>query len=148
VRVAWSSVDLDERTFWIRHAVARLVSGELIEKDPKSHQTRLVSIDPTTCQVLRDHRDDQMSTRAMADGIDQTGRVGQPESFEWSRRKNGDVVITHHGRIATTLRGRSADDFVAGAGDGQAQELMARLTGNYKRGNERNAKKHPRNRGR
>ena len=57
----WSSVDLDERTIWIRHAVARLVSGELIEKDPKSHQTRQVSIDPTTCQVLRDHRDYQLS---------------------------------------------------------------------------------------
>ncbi len=57
----WSSVDLDERTIWIRHAVARLVSGELIEKDPKSHQTRQVSIDPTTCQVLRDHREYQLS---------------------------------------------------------------------------------------
>jgi len=72
--------------------------------------------------------------------------VGQPENFEWSRRKNGDVVISHHGCVATTLRGRSAEEFVADAGDGNQRELMARLTGNYKRGNERNAQEHPRNR--
>lgn len=78
----------------------------------------------------------------------QTVVVGQAENFEWSRRKNGDVVISHHGRVATTLRGRRSDEFVADAGDGDEQELMARLTGNYKRGNERDSEKHPRNRGR
>ena len=31
--------------------------------------------------------------------------------------------------------------------DRDAQELMARLTGNYRRGNERTARQHPRNRG-
>jgi hypothetical protein len=31
-------------------------------------------------------------------------------------------------------------------GEGDGQELMARLTGNYKRGNERLARQHPRNR--
>lgn len=79
--------------------------------------------------------------------IEQIVGVGQPERFEWSRRKNGDVVIAHDGRVATTLRGRRADDFVADAGDVDEQELMARLTGNSKRGNERNAQRHPRNRG-
>ena len=72
--------------------------------------------------------------------------MGQPENFEWSRRKNGDVVISHHGRVATTLRGRRADDFVTDAGHGDEQELMGRLTGNYKRSNERDAQRHPRNR--
>jgi integrase len=62
----WSSVDLDERTIWIRHAVARLVSGELIEKDPKSHQTRQVAIDPTTCEILRAHHEHQNSIAAQA----------------------------------------------------------------------------------
>ena len=75
--------------------------------------------------------------------------MGRPQDFEWSRRKNGDVVISHHGRIATTLRGRRADEFVEDVDDGRdGQELMARLTGNYKRGNERDARRHPRNRGR
>ena len=31
----WSSVDLDRRVLWIRHSVARLKTGKLIEKDPK-----------------------------------------------------------------------------------------------------------------
>lgn len=72
--------------------------------------------------------------------------MAQPTSFEWSRRKNGDVVISHHGRVATTLRGRRAEEFVADVGDGDEQELMARVTGNYKRGNERQAGAHRRNR--
>ena len=74
-----------------------------------------------------------------------------PDGFDWSTRKNGDVVITHHGRPATTLRGRCADEFlddVEGVDDASAQELMARLTGNYRRGNERTSRNHPRNRGR
>lgn len=77
---------------------------------------------------------------------DHTVGVGQPESFEWSTRKNGDVVISHHGRVATTLRGRRAEQFIEDVIDEDAQELMARVTGNYKRGNERLAKQHPRNR--
>lgn len=67
------------------------------------------------------------------------------EGFAWTRRKNGDVVITHHGRVASVLRGARADAFVTDAVDGDEQELMARLTGNYKRGNERLARNHPRN---
>lgn len=80
--------------------------------------------------------------------------MGRPEGFEYVERGE-DVVILHHGRPATTLRGRRASDFledVDGLGGGgssaDAQELMARLTGNYRRGNERAAKHHPRNAGR
>lgn len=69
-----------------------------------------------------------------------------PEGFEWSRRKNGDVVVHHQGRLAATLRGRRADEFLAAVEIGDEQELLARLTGNYRRGNERVARDHPRNR--
>jgi hypothetical protein len=68
-----------------------------------------------------------------------------PTGFDWTRRKNGDVVITHHGKVATTVRGQRAEQFVEDATDDD-QELMARLTGNYRRGNERQARSHPRNR--
>jgi hypothetical protein len=47
------------------------------------------------------------------------------------------------------LRGRQAQAFLAeieSADEADLQQLMARLTGNYKRGNERSAKNHPRNR--
>lgn len=68
-----------------------------------------------------------------------------PQGFAWHRR-GADVVITHHGRAAATLRGRRAADFLDDVGTGDPQEIMARLTGNYRRGNEREAREHPRNR--
>jgi hypothetical protein len=71
-------------------------------------------------------------------------RVGTPEGFAWVRHKNGEVLISHHGRQATVLRGAKADAFVddtSGASDADLQELMARLTGNYKHGNERSARR-------
>lgn len=71
--------------------------------------------------------------------------MAAPVGFTWSERKNGDVVITHNGRNAATLRGERASEFVTEVDRCDPQELMARLTGNYKRGNERNARKHPRN---
>lgn len=57
--------------------------------------------------------------------------------FDYTLRKNGDVVITHHGRKATVLRGAAADKFLSQLEERDSQELMARVTGNYKRGNER-----------
>ena len=73
--------------------------------------------------------------------------VPGPEGFDYTARGD-EVVITHHGRQATVLRGAAAARFLADAEDGDDQELMARVTGNYRRGNERTAKNHPRNSGR
>ena len=72
--------------------------------------------------------------------------MARPEGFSYACRKNGDVVIHHHGRIATVLRGRKAIDFLGEVVAGDDQELMARVTGNYKHGNERDTSQHPRNR--
>lgn len=71
---------------------------------------------------------------------------GRPEGFSYVQRGD-EVVITHHGRRATTLRGDRAAAFLVDVESGDAQELMARLTGNYRRGNERTARRHPRNAG-
>ncbi|UFU07212.1 hypothetical protein [Ruania halotolerans] len=68
------------------------------------------------------------------------------EGFDYTVR-NGQVQITHRGRPATMLRGNRAAEFLARVEQEDPQELMARLTGNYKRGNERTARNHPRNRG-
>jgi hypothetical protein len=68
--------------------------------------------------------------------------------FTFLVRRNGDVEIFHKGRLATTLRDDKADDFKAEVDDeksAEAQQLMARITGNYKHGNERTAAEHPRN---
>jgi hypothetical protein len=72
-----------------------------------------------------------------------------PAGFAFRRMKNGDVQVTHQGRLASTLRGRDAIDFLSemdGADEDAQQHAMARLTGNYKRGNERTATDHARNR--
>lgn len=63
--------------------------------------------------------------------------MADPTGFEYAVRKNGDVVITHHGRQAALLRGRTAEKFLADVARRDPQQLMARVTGNYKRGNER-----------
>lgn len=75
--------------------------------------------------------------------------VAEDLGFRYATRKSGDVVITHFGRVATTLRGRTARAFLAAVADGDArtaQGRMARLTGKDKRGNERVARQHPRQR--
>ncbi len=73
---------------------------------------------------------------------------GTPAGFAFEEYADGSVRITHHGRVATTLRGDRARAFLAEVHQGDPQELMARLTGNYRRGNERLARQHPRNRAR
>lgn len=61
----------------------------------------------------------------------------EPSGFSYKTRKNGEVVISHRGRQAAVLRGTSAERFLTRLGDEDEQHLMARSTGNYKRGNER-----------
>jgi hypothetical protein len=72
--------------------------------------------------------------------------MGKPSGFEFAVRGD-DVVIRHHGITATMLRGARAQEFLAEAAEGDTQLLMARVTGNYRRGNERAARRHPRNQG-
>jgi len=67
------------------------------------------------------------------------------EGFDFDVRRDGTVAITHHGRRATVLRAARAEEFLAEVDD-DPQGVMARWTGNYKRGNERQARQHPRNR--
>lgn len=69
--------------------------------------------------------------------------------FTFRRAKNGEVNIEHRAKHATTLRGEKAMWFLQdmdGMDFESQQQEMARLTGNYRRGNERQARNHPRNR--
>lgn len=64
----------------------------------------------------------------------------QASGFRFTANKNDDVTIFHQGRMAANLRGSKARaflDLAATANDDELQHRMARLTGNYKRGNER-----------
>ncbi|WP_158839626.1 hypothetical protein [Saccharothrix deserti] len=69
--------------------------------------------------------------------------MNAPSGFSYTSR-DGTVVIRHHGRVATTLRGPRAAEFLDEVGS-DPQLVMARWTGNYRRGNERTARNHPRN---
>ena len=69
--------------------------------------------------------------------------------FTYRRLRSGEVEILHLARRASMLRGRDALDFlseVESSSTSGMQQLMARITGNYKHGNEREASQHPRNR--
>jgi hypothetical protein len=70
----------------------------------------------------------------------------RPHGFAYEQHAGGTVRITHHGRPATTLSGPRAAQFLAEVESSDPQLVMARWTGNYKRGNERTARDHPRNR--
>jgi hypothetical protein len=73
--------------------------------------------------------------------------VAHPAGFRFDARDDGTVTVTHRERHAVTLRGARAARFLAEVAAGDPQLVMARWTGNYKRGNERVARRHPRNRG-
>lgn len=67
--------------------------------------------------------------------------------FSFRTAKNGDVAILRGGLVVTRLRGDAARKFLsqmAGLPVAGQQQGMARVTGNYKRGNERVAARHPR----
>ena len=62
------------------------------------------------------------------------------QPFSYATRADGTVVIRYHAAPVTLLRGKTAARFMtrmATADDAAAQLLMARATGNFKRGNER-----------
>ena len=71
--------------------------------------------------------------------------MAAPEGFDHTVRADGSVLIKHRGRAATVVRGDRAAAFLAEVELGDPQEVMARWTGNYRHGNERTAKNHPRN---
>lgn len=60
--------------------------------------------------------------------------------FNYRAHKDGTVRIAWHGRVVTTLAGKEAARFLArvkGADPAAARMAMAKATGNFKRGNER-----------
>ncbi len=58
--------------------------------------------------------------------------------FAYQLLKDGTVRISHRGRHVVTLAGARAERFRAALADGHEEQLlMARVTGNFKRGNER-----------
>ncbi|MCL1786491.1 MAG: hypothetical protein FWG38_00780 [Defluviitaleaceae bacterium] len=68
------------------------------------------------------------------------------EVFTYRITKDNKVFISYEGKQVTTLSGKNADAFIAkiqGATDKATQLIMAKATGNFKRGNEKLFKKQP-----
>ena len=71
--------------------------------------------------------------------VDRGNKLGD-EPFGYRTSKDGKEFVTWHGRRVTTLAGEAAARFlrrIAGADAADAQLVMAKVTGNFKRGNER-----------
>jgi hypothetical protein len=62
------------------------------------------------------------------------------DPFSWRETKAGEIMISRGGRVVQTLGGPAAAKLLKALGkadDAQEQLLLAKSTGNYKRGNER-----------
>jgi integrase len=63
----WRDVDLDAARISVRQAVVS-VAYEVLESTPKSHQARVIDLDPETVAILRRHLTAQRAERAQWDG--------------------------------------------------------------------------------
>ncbi len=62
--------------------------------------------------------------------------------FAWRAQGDGRLNITYEGRHIMTLKGAQASKAIARLASADAEQeqlVLAKLTGNFKRGNERNA---------
>jgi hypothetical protein len=70
---------------------------------------------------------------------DERGRL-VADPFDYRVTKRGGVMVSRAGRVVLTVGGTDAARLVVAlqrADDSQVQHLLARATGNYRRGNER-----------
>jgi hypothetical protein len=61
------------------------------------------------------------------------------DPFGYRVTKDGRILVSRGGRLVVTIAGSKAERLIGmlGADPAQDQELLARATGNYRRGNER-----------
>lgn len=67
----------------------------------------------------------------------------QDRPFGYRETKHGAVLISYNGKIVATLRGKDAGKFLskASSADEQSEQLlMAKATGHFKHGNEKNGR--------
>ena len=66
--------------------------------------------------------------------------VSETDVFSFRTTKDGKVFISWYGKHVKILQGNAAKKFISkinGAENSEAQRIMAKITGNFKRGNER-----------
>jgi hypothetical protein len=70
-------------------------------------------------------------------GVHRGDRTSDDLGFSFEERASGDIVISRWGSPVTTLRGPAVRRFERMRDRLGGQQAMARITGNYRRGNER-----------
>ncbi|MFC0189371.1 hypothetical protein ACFFJY_13790 [Fictibacillus aquaticus] len=72
--------------------------------------------------------------------VDKRGKLDE-EFFSYSASKNGTVFLEWYGKQVKILKGKEAQKFIeriqSAADEKERQLIMAKVTGNFKRGNER-----------
>ena len=75
--------------------------------------------------------------------IDKRGILNE-EIFSYRTTNDNKVFISYCGNVVTILNGKKAEKFIVEIGIAEGKEvqlIMAKATGNFKRGNERRFKK-------
>ena len=75
----------------------------------------------------------------MSKTVDKHGELAT-EPFSYKANKDGKVFIAWHGKQVMILKDKAAEEFLKKVKDKdskQTQLAMAKITGNFKRGNER-----------
>lgn len=75
----------------------------------------------------------------MGSPVDRRGRL-EEEPFDYQVTKDGRVIVTWRGKQVKTLAGKAAEKFLAAVeslDEAGVQLALAKVTGNFKRGNER-----------
>ena len=72
--------------------------------------------------------------------LDDMSAPNEPEGFDYRRTRDGRVFVSWRGRVVTTLQGDEAARLLKrleAADDRAVQMALAKVTVNFKRGNER-----------
>jgi hypothetical protein len=72
--------------------------------------------------------------------VDKHGRLENDAPFDYSFTKDGKLFIKYEGKIVKTLKGKPAEKLNKELADSDqmgAQLILAKQTGNFKKGNER-----------
>ncbi len=71
--------------------------------------------------------------------IDRRGKFTE-EPFDYSLKKDGKVYISWHGKTVMILKDKRSETIMKklrSSGEKETQLILAKVTGNFKRGNER-----------
>lgn len=83
---------------------------------------------------------DCVITDELENGVSKKDRLDE-EQFTFKILKNGNVIVSWHGKQIQTLSGNKAAGLTADLGgassDREVQMILAKITGNFERGNEK-----------